>query len=143
MPHRARGSRANLALPRIWRDRMKWLGRAVVLVLLLALLVAAAGWIYSRRVLPQTDGSLSLAGPHAPIRIERDAQGIPTVKAGSIEDAMFGLGFVHAQDRLWQLETHRRMRSGRAAWGLRRAAAEEHQLPPGVGEEGRAARREA
>ena len=53
--------------------------------------------------------------PRAEIRIERDADGIPTIKAGSLEDAAFGLGFVHAQDRLWQLETHRRIGSGRLA----------------------------
>jgi penicillin amidase len=66
-------------------------------------------------VLPQTDGSMTISGPRAEIRIERDASGIPTIKAGSIEDAQFGLGFVHAQDRLWQLEIHRRTGSGRLA----------------------------
>ena len=47
--------------------------------------------------------------------MERDAQGIPTIKAASIDEALFGLGFVHAQDRLWQLETHKRIGSGHLA----------------------------
>jgi penicillin amidase len=84
-------------------------------MLLLALAVLAA-WLYGSRVLPQTDGSVSsLQGLQAEVRIERDALGIPTIKASSREDAMFGLGFVHAQDRLWQLEIHRRTGSGRLA----------------------------
>jgi penicillin G amidase len=94
---------------------MKWLRRGVGFILLLALLVAAALWVYSRQALPQTDGALTLKGLSAEIRIERDAQGIPSIQAGSTADAMFGLGFVHAQDRLWQLETHRRIGSGRLA----------------------------
>ena len=103
---------------------MKWLRRIAITVLLLVLLLAAALWIYSKRVLPQTDGTLNIAGPHAEIRIERDANGIPTIKAGSIEDAQFGLGFVHAQDRLWQLEVHRRTGSGRLAEAFGQPAVE-------------------
>src|SRR5437870_2558094 len=94
---------------------MKWLRRSAITVLLLVLLAGAAIAIYARRALPQTEGSLSIAGPRAEIRIERDAYGIPTIKASSIEDAQFGLGFVHAQDRLWQLEVHKRTGSGRLA----------------------------
>lgn len=94
---------------------MKWLRRAAALVVLLLVLAVAGLWAYSRQVLPQRDGELTIKGPHAELRIERDAQGIPTIKAGSSDDAMFGLGFVHAQDRLWQLETHRRIGSGRLA----------------------------
>ena len=56
------------------------------------------------------------------IRIERDAEGIPTIRAGSLEDAAFGLGFVHAQDRLWQLETHRRIGAGRLSEAFGEAA---------------------
>lgn len=94
---------------------MKWLRRFALVVLLFVALVAGAAWIYVQRTLPQTDGALQLAGPRGEIRIERDADGIPTVRAQSPEDAAFGLGFVHAQDRLWQLETHRRIGAGRLA----------------------------
>ena len=112
---------------------MKWLRRAAWFVVLLALGVAAAAWVYSRRALPQTDGSLRLDGPHAEIRIERDAQGIPTIKAGSIDDALFGLGFVHAQDRLWQLETHRRIGAGRLAEAFGEAALENDKFLRALG----------
>src|SRR4051812_3745813 len=92
-----------------------WLRRGSLALLLLALVVVAAAAVYAWRALPLTSGSIELAGPSAPIRIERDAHGIPTIRAASVEDAMFGLGFVHAQDRLWQLETHRRIAAGRLA----------------------------
>ncbi|MBL8329464.1 MAG: penicillin acylase family protein [Rubrivivax sp.] len=94
---------------------MRWLRRlGGVLLLLLALAVTAA-WIYSRLVLPSTDGELRLAGVQGEIRIARDAEGIPSIQAGSLRDLAFGLGVVHAQDRLWQLETHRRIGSGQLA----------------------------
>lgn len=94
---------------------MKWLSRILILLLLLAVLSAAGAWFYTRQALPQIEGRIDLAGPAAQISIERDAHGIPTIKAASIGDALFGLGFVHAQDRLWQLETHKRIGSGRLA----------------------------
>ncbi|MBS0447156.1 MAG: penicillin acylase family protein [Proteobacteria bacterium] len=94
---------------------MKWLRATVVGVLALLVLAAAGVYVYGRRSLPQLDGSIALPGLHAGLRIERDAQGVPTIHAASVDDAMFGLGFVHAQDRLWQLETHRRIGAGRLA----------------------------
>jgi penicillin amidase len=94
---------------------MKWLRRISFTVLLLVLLVAAAFWIYARQSLPQTDGSIGVAGLASAVEIARDANGIPTIRAQSAEAAFFGLGYVHAQDRLWQLETHRRIGSGRLA----------------------------
>jgi penicillin amidase len=101
---------------------MTWLRRIVLATVLLLALAAAAAWFYMRMALPQTDGRMQLAGLRAEIRIERDADGIPTIKAASIEDAAYGLGFVHAQDRLWQLETHRRIGSGQLAEAFGEAA---------------------
>jgi penicillin amidase len=94
---------------------MKWLRRSVLGVVLLLVVGAAFAWWTARATLPQTDGTVVVGGLGAEVRIERDAHGIPTIRAGSPEGAMFGLGFAHAQDRLWQLETHRRIGSGRLA----------------------------
>lgn len=94
---------------------MKWIKRLAIVVAALVLLASALLWAYSQRTLPTTDGTLRLAGLQAEIRIERDAVGIPTVHARNLDDAMYGLGFVHAQDRLWQLETHRRIAAVRLA----------------------------
>ena len=94
---------------------MKWLKRLGWTALALLVLVAAAAAWYVKQVLPVTQGSITLAGAQAELRIERDAHGIPTVLAANLHDAYYGLGVVHAQDRLWQLETHRRIGAGRMA----------------------------
>ncbi|MCG3188244.1 MAG: Acyl-homoserine lactone acylase QuiP [Burkholderiaceae bacterium] len=94
---------------------MKWLRGAGWLAMALLLLAALAGSVYTTRAMPTIDGRLDVAGLQQPVRIERDAQGIPTIKAQNQHDLWFALGFVHAQDRLWQLETHRRIGAGRLA----------------------------
>ncbi len=81
----------------------------------LGLMKAAEPQIQGELVLAAS-GSASDAGSlRAPVRIARDSHGIPSIHAESLADAAFGLGFVHAQDRLWQMETHRRIGAGRLA----------------------------
>jgi penicillin amidase len=94
---------------------MKWMPRiaAFVMVLLGVLVVALVVWW--QRVLPVAEGQLAVVGLAGEVSIERDASGIPTVRGQSRDAVLFGLGFVHAQDRLWQLETHRRIGAGRLA----------------------------
>src|SRR5690606_2625675 len=84
--------------------------------LLLSLLIAAASsalWLLSS--LPVTEGRVALAGLSAPVAIERDAWGVPTIRAANERDAAFALGYVHAQDRLYQMEQMRRVGAGRLA----------------------------
>ncbi len=102
----------------VWIKRGLWVLLAVVV--LVALLLAA----YWQQVQPKTQGQTVLAGLHGELRIERDVYGIPTIRAESAHDAYFGLGVVHAQDRLWQLETHRRIGAGRLAEALGEGALE-------------------
>jgi penicillin G amidase len=86
-----------------------------VLLLLGLLLLALAlflAWTVGR-TFPQRNGSVRVSGLAAPITIELDAHGVPTIHAASIDDAMFGLGYLHARDRLWQLEFERRVGAGR------------------------------
>lgn len=78
-------------------------------------LVFGGGWIYGRMSLPQLDGTLVVEGPVAPVEIRRDSFGIPTIISANEHDAYFALGFVHAQDRLFQMELMRRMAQGRLA----------------------------
>ncbi|MEY4561248.1 MAG: hypothetical protein RLZZ618_525 [Pseudomonadota bacterium] len=101
-----------------------WLRRGALVLIGLLVLAAIGLWVYAQRVLPQTDGAQTLAGLKAEVRIERDADGIPFIHAASRDDALFALGFVHAQDRLWQLETHRRIGSGRLAEAFGESAVE-------------------
>ena len=73
-------------------------------------------------VLP-LDGTLSLPGLDGPVTVHRDEWGIPHARAGSASDAHFALGFVHAQDRLFQMDLTRRRAVGRAAEWLGTPAA--------------------
>jgi penicillin amidase len=65
--------------------------------------------------LPSRRGRARVAGLRSAVRIETDARGIPTIRAGSIDDVLFGLGWVHARERLWQMEFQRRVGAGRLA----------------------------
>jgi penicillin amidase len=94
---------------------MKWIRRGAWTVLLLLLAAVTAIGIYMALAQPKTSGALALAGSQAELKIERDADGIPSITAANTHDLFFGLGVVHAQDRLWQLETHKRIASGRLA----------------------------
>ena len=86
----------------------------VVLVVAVLVLVAGVGaYIYLRRSLPIVSGTVTVPGIAAPVEIVRDADNIPHIFAGSRADAFYGLGYVHAQDRLWQMEFQRRIGHGR------------------------------
>ncbi|HEY1799202.1 MAG TPA: penicillin acylase family protein [Stellaceae bacterium] len=84
-------------------------------VFVAAVIVAGGGWFYLRSSLPQIDGTVSVKGLTAPVTIARDADGIPLITAANDDDAAFGLGYAHAQDRLFQMELQRRYGAGRLA----------------------------
>jgi penicillin G amidase len=84
--------------------------------LALGAVVAAAGSAWQRFLrhpLPRVDGRSAVRGLEAPIAIARDRFGVPRVEARGELDMVFGNGFCHGQDRLWQLELYRRFASGR------------------------------
>lgn len=84
------------------------------LVFLIAV-VFAGGYMWLRSSLPEIDGTVSLPGLETEITIHRDSRGVPHVIAGSDDDLAFGLGYAHAQDRLWQMEVNRRIGQGELA----------------------------
>lgn len=87
-----------------------------LLVALGFLLAALAGLVALLRLsLPTLSGEERVDGLAAPVDIVRDAHGVPHVFASRAQDAWFGLGYVHAQDRLWQMEYQRRLVAGRLA----------------------------
>lgn len=79
--------------------------------------LAAAGVILCaaavRSTFSRESGTQSVAGIGGRVRIETDSLGIVTVRAERPLDAMFGIGYAHARDRLWQMEFQRRIGSGR------------------------------
>lgn len=88
-----------------------------VLACLLVLLAAVAGWTWVRvrASLPQVDGQLTTPGLSAAVTVTRDALGIPTIAADSFHDAVLAHGFVHAQDRFFQMDLSRRGTAGELA----------------------------
>lgn len=94
---------------------MRWIKRGFSgLAALLALASISVMWL-TWRSLPVTDGTVTLTGPEASIDIHRDSHGVPYITAQSEGDATFALGYVHAQDRLFQMEFMRRLGAGRLA----------------------------
>ena len=76
--------------------------------------LAAAGYYWLlRRPLARTKGTVRLPGLQNEVEIFRDQWGIPHIYASDLHDLLFAQGFVHAQDRLWQMDLHRRLASGR------------------------------
>jgi penicillin G amidase len=81
-----------------------------------------------RAAVPEHAGTLRLRGLEHPVQIYRDRLGIPHVRAHSVHDAFLTQGFVHAQDRLWQMDYDRRRAYGRAAEYLGAGALRQDQL---------------
>lgn len=69
--------------------------------------------LLARTRLPKTDGELRLSGLHAPVEVLRDRWGVPHIYASDIHDLFFTQGFVHAQERLFQMDFNRRLVAGR------------------------------
>ena len=82
-----------------------------VFVVLLAFLLATA-YYFAHSALPQLDGRLSVSGLSSPVSVVRDAHGVPTIEASSLEDLFFAQGYVTAQDRLWEMDVMRRFAGG-------------------------------
>ena len=88
-----------------------------ILVTIIGLLLTAGlfGYIWLTSSLPQTSGTIRIAGISEDVTISRDEHGVPHILGASTEDINFAVGFVHAQDRLWQMEMNRRIAHGRVA----------------------------
>ena len=85
-----------------------------VLLLLFLLTVAVLGWVWGTlsASLPILDGHLAAAGLERPVEVERDSLGIPTLRGKNRKDIAYATGFVHAQDRFFQMDTLRRRAAG-------------------------------
>ncbi len=89
------------------------------------LLIAALGFFYRFvwQTMPQVSGEVEAAVSQA-ATVTRDARGIPHITAATIEDAVYLQGYVHAQDRFWQMEATRRIAAGEMAEIVGQAAVE-------------------
>ncbi|MBW4620073.1 MAG: penicillin acylase family protein [Cyanosarcina radialis HA8281-LM2] len=86
---------------------------AIVTIALLALLLTGFGIYTVRRSFPQASGSIALPGLQAEVTVKRDRVGIPQIYASNTRDLFLAQGYVHAQDRFWQMDFWRHIGSGR------------------------------
>ena len=91
-------------------------------ILIIAILLGAGGTFYFKSYLPNTmapksfpqiDGEIQLEGLDAPVDVYRDEMGIPHIYATTLHDLFFAQGYIHAQDRFWQMDFWRHVGSGR------------------------------
>jgi penicillin amidase len=101
---------------------IRTLAKVTAAVLILTLLASSGAFLYLFRSLPKVRGTEEVAGISASVEIVRDRDAVPHIYAATRADALFGLGYVHAQDRLWQMEFQRRIGFGRLSEVLGAAA---------------------
>lgn len=86
----------------------------LALITLVVIALAGAGWyVHSKQ--PQRDGQMKLAHLQAPVTVRYDERGVPHIRAENQDDLYRALGYVHAQDRLFQMEMLRRLARGELA----------------------------
>ncbi|WP_433498971.1 penicillin acylase family protein [Sphaerimonospora sp. CA-214678] len=96
---------------------LRWFARFLTTILVLVLVAALAGtgvviWTV-RQSFPQLDGEIRLPGLASPVTVHRDAYGIPQIYADSPSDLFKAQGYVHAQDRFWEMDFRRKTTAGR------------------------------
>ncbi len=92
---------------------LTWLLRLAIALIALAVVVSGGIYFLLTRSLPDYSKSYEVRGLNGPVEIIRDRYAIPHIFGRTDEDVFFGLGFVHAQDRLWQMTLSRRAAHGR------------------------------
>src|SRR5271168_2127360 len=95
----------------LWR----WVNRAASLILALVVLATLGGGYLFYRAMPAYSGAEKLPGLSADVRVWRDGYGVPHIFAASMDDAARALGYLHASERLLQMEIQRRAGQGRLA----------------------------
>ncbi len=88
-----------------------------VICLVFVALAGAGGWLATSLPwrFPLFETRIDVRGLAKPVRVVPDDDGVPTITAETDEDAYFALGYVHARDRFWQMESMRRLGAGRLA----------------------------
>ncbi|MFO7663918.1 MAG: penicillin acylase family protein [Chloroflexota bacterium] len=79
----------------------------------LAVIITGAWFWFTRQAHPKTSGTIKLVSLQQPVEILRDEYGVAHIYASSTEDLFFAQGYVHAQERFWQMEFQRRTAAGR------------------------------
>ncbi len=91
---------------------MKTFKRIVLAVLIVLLLLVSAGYFYLNSLQPNYSANLNLPGLKAEVSVLYDNYAIPHLYAQNEEDLFYAFGYIHAQDRLFQMEVLRRLADG-------------------------------
>lgn len=94
---------------------MKKLTYLLFVLISLCAVGAGSAYFYSKRSLPVRSGLTNIPDLKSPVKVGYDEFGVPHIQAASMEDSFVALGFVHAQDRLLQMEGLRHISQGRLA----------------------------
>ena len=92
---------------------MKFFKKSIKVLVLLLILIVVGGWLYSKTYHPNYSGELEINNLSDEVTVYFDEVGVPHINAQNQQDAYTALGYVHAQDRLWQMELIRRIAAGR------------------------------
>ncbi|OUL22947.1 penicillin acylase family protein [Nostoc sp. RF31YmG] len=99
------------------RSRKVWLPKAlrnlVIVILVLGLLLAGFATYTVRQSFPVENGAIALSGLKAEVTVQRDRWGVPHIYAANSHDLFMAQGYIHAQDRFWQMDFWRHIGSGR------------------------------
>lgn len=110
---------AYTGLERRPRRLLKFLTISISILLILGItgFFAARSYVHHALIaaLPQIDGTLAIPGLSAPVTVQRDAHGVPHIRAASLDDLILAQGFITAQDRLFQMDLLRRHAAGELA----------------------------
>lgn len=98
---------------RSWPGPFRWAAYAALVLVLVLVAGVATVAVVARKPFPQTTGDISLAGLDGEVRVVRDDHGVPQVYADSLHDLMMAQGFVHAQERFFEMDVRRHATAGR------------------------------
>ena len=112
---------------------MRWIKKFSLALLALLAALALALAVYVWRSLPQLSGQLQASGLKESVKISRDAADVTHIFAQNDQDVSFALGYTHAQERSWQLETNRRVMHGLLSEVFGAATLETDQLMRSLG----------
>ena len=92
---------------------MNFIKKTLIFLVVIILFIASAGWLYSKTLHPVYNGEIKIKNTTEDVTVYFDDIGVPHINAQNQKDAYLALGYVHAQDRLWQMELVRRIAAGR------------------------------
>ena len=92
---------------------MNFIKKPLIFLVVIILFIASASWLYSKTLHPVYNGEIKIKNTTEDVTVYFDDIGVPHINAQNQKDAYLALGYVHAQDRLWQMELVRRIAAGR------------------------------